>query len=139
MSWTNNEQSIIKKINKKFNLGLVEDSENYNHFDASSDKYIVEIKARKFPSNHKYALDGCFLEKYKYDHLCKKADDRKMLYINYFTDDIIAIWNLSKIKEFDWEVLRMKKQTYGYNNQVIEKVVTKLLLSSAITFRGNDV
>jgi len=43
------------------------------------------------------------------------------------------------MKDFDWEVLKMKKQTYGYNNQAVDKVVAKLLLSSAVTFRGNDV
>lgn len=134
-SWTNNEQSIIRKINQELNLGLVDDSDDYSHSDASSHKYIVEIKDRNFPSNHHFGLDGWFLEKYKYDSLCKKkTDNQEILYINSFIDNVIAIWNLSKIENFNWEVGFMNKTTYG-NDPRINKLVAKLKIKDAITIR----
>jgi len=134
VSWSNNEQTIIDKINKKYNLDLKLCEEGFSHFDAYNDKYIVEIKIRKFESYHRFAKAGCFLEMYKYEKLCKYKNNRKMLYINSFKDGVIAIWDLQR-QRFNWEVRVMKKQTFGYQNQQVEKVVSRLYLSSAVKFK----
>jgi Rps23 Pro-64 3,4-dihydroxylase Tpa1-like proline 4-hydroxylase len=138
MSWTNNEQSIINLINKKYQLDLKLSEDGFSHFDAYNDDLIAEIKIRKFESYHKFAKDGCFLEKYKYDQLCKFKKNRKMLYINGFKDSVIAVWDLQRQK-YNWEVRTMKKQTFGYQNQQIEKEVCRLYLDTAFKFRGADV
>jgi hypothetical protein len=136
--WSNNEQTIIDKINKKYKIDLKLCSEDFSHYDAYNDNYIAEIKIRKFESYHNFAKDGCFLEKYKYDKLSELKGKKKMLYINSFQDGVIAIWDLHR-QNFNWEVRTMKKQTFGYQNQQIEKLVCKLYLDTAVTFRGDDV
>ena len=137
MSWKNNETSIIKRINEKYKLDLNVDTEDYNSSDATNKNYIVEIKERNFDSNHKFALEGLFLEKIKYEKLLsKKTKLQSILYINYFTDNVIAIWNLSKMNNFDWYSGYMKSRTFGSNNMQVPKLVCKLQLADAV-YLGN--
>jgi len=138
VSWNNNEQSVIDKINKKYNIDLKLSEDGFSHYDAYNDKFIAEIKIRKFESYHRFAKEGCFLEQIKYQKLNQLKKNRKMLYINSFKDGIIAIWDLKR-QIPEWEVIRMKKQTFGTQNQQIDKVVCRLYLDKAITFRGSDV
>lgn len=81
----------------------------FAHYDYSFDwspdgtteiPYIVEVKGRRFPSDHKYAKEGVFLEAQKFFDLMPYVyAKRQVRYVNVFDDGAIYMWNLNTLIE----------------------------------------
>jgi hypothetical protein len=142
MTWSNDELNIINTLNNNVYIfkeeNLIYNGKNYSSYDAYNNNYTCEIKKRNFESYHNYAKEGLILERKKYQKLLEKAkqNNTQSLYINLFTDNVIFIWNLSKLTlenyNFNWHNKKMNKETFNSKYNKIEKEVC--LLKKDITF-----
>lgn len=96
-------------------------------------KYVGEIKYRdKYKSNsHFIVSEGAVLEKTKYDELMKYKDlsGFTAYYITIFNDNIMYLWDVSKLDGIEFKVeKRFPKTTKGRNTKKVEKKVAYLPL-----------
>lgn len=70
--------------------------------------YVGEIKERKYPlSKPDNKITNWMLETYKLDALMAKKDHIP-LYINFFSNNYMLVWNLNKIDFSKLEIRKMK-------------------------------
>lgn len=92
-------------------------------------KFICEMKVRRETST-KYST--WIIEKKKFDQLkeIQKKYNLKPLYFNYYTDEVMRIWDLSEVEEtdFTWFPKLLPKETTVNEGEVVmvEKMVTSL-------------
>lgn len=96
-------------------------------------KYVGELKYRdNYKSNSSCIVEeGVLLEKTKYDELMKynKLSGFTAYYITIFNDNIMYLWDVSKLDGIEWKIEnRLPRTTKGKNNKKVEKEVTYLPL-----------
>lgn len=101
------------------------------------EKYVGEIKFRdNYPSSGRCVVeDGAVLEKTKYDELMKyhKLSGLTPYYIMEFNDNVMYLWDLSKLDGIEWKVEnRYPRTTKGSRKEKVAKIVTYLQLDSGI-------
>ena len=136
MTWSNDELNIINTLNNNVDIfkeeNLTYNGKNYSSYDAYNNTYTCEIKKRNFESYHNYAKEGLILERKKYQKLLEKANQNntQALYINLFTDNVIFIWNLTRLTlesyNFNWHNMKMNKATFNSKYDKIEKEICLL-------------
>lgn len=90
---------------------------------------VVEIKVRNSPYN-KYP--DWILEEKKYKALLAEADEFSALYVNFFSDNYFAIWNLNTINKKS--IIKGCKKTTVDNVGYKNKDVIMLTLDEATLF-----
>jgi hypothetical protein len=71
-------------------------------------------------------------ERKKYQKLLEKAkqNNTQALYVNLFTDNVIFIWNLTRLTlesyNFNWHNMKMNKATFNSKYDKIEKEICLL-------------
>ena len=124
------EQEIHNIIKKSIDglQDLKRHSDRLSSYDAYNDKVIVEYKCRR-----KYFHTSTQIEKQKFDKNTSK--DLPFLYIVFDSRDTIHVWNVSKLKEqdynFKWQTKRCPQTTDFDQKQYVDKVVGELEWSSA--------
>jgi hypothetical protein len=136
MTWSNDELNIINTLNTNVDIfkeeNLIYNGKNYSSYDAYNNTYTCEIKKRNFESYHNYAKEGLILERKKYQKLLEKAkqNNTQALYVNLFTDNVIFIWNLTRLTlesyNFNWHNMKMNKATFNSKYDKIEKEICLL-------------
>jgi len=136
MTWSNDELNIINTLNTNVDIfkkeNLTYNGKNYSSYDAYNNTYTCEIKKRNFESHHNYAKEGLILERKKYQKLLEKAkqNNTQALYVNLFTDNVIFIWNLTRLTlesyNFNWHNMKMNKATFNSKYDKIEKEICLL-------------
>ncbi len=97
----------------------------------SNAKAIYEIKDRDIPINRRKSY---MLEKIKWDGMCRYYDKFDKYYVNFFQDDWVVIWNLSKLSpSFDarWTKGFFTPTTVNYSKDKVEKEYLDLFLHEA--------
>lgn len=97
-------------------------------------KYVGEIKYRdNYPSSGRCIVeDGVVLEKTKYDALMEyhKLSGLTPYYIMEFNDNIMYLWDLSKLDGIEWKKEeKFPRTTKGSRKEKVAKIVTYLPLS----------
>jgi hypothetical protein len=117
------QTEIIDKLNSIYpGLDLVECSDLYCSCDATSERYIVEIKSRDTE------YDSWIIEKKKFDSNIVKCVEENKIFV-YLTeyDGKIMTWNIHKLVrknyDFNWTPQEMPETTEFENTNVITKVV----------------
>jgi len=141
MTWSNDELNIINTLNNNVDIfkeeNLIYNGKNYSSYDAYNNNYTCEIKKRNFESYHNYAKEGLILERKKYQKLLEKSklNNTQALYVNLFTDNVIFVWNLTKLTlenyNFNWHNMKMNKATFNSKYNKIDKEIC--LLKKEIT------
>ena len=99
---------------------------------------LAELKVRDY--RHDEPFDGWLLEQDKYDALHRlistdraKINGTKIKYINFFKDDVTAIWDLTTLTDIKWYEKSYNKYKMKDAGDVI-KIVTDLPLSSGTLY-----
>ena len=129
------------KLIKNGSSGITFTESKYDKVDVFwkkyDNKYVGEIKYRdNYPSSDICVVkEGAVLEKTKYDELMKyhKLSGLTPYYIMEFNDNVIYLWDLSKLDGIEWKVdNRYPRTTKGSRKEKVAKVVTYLPLESGI-------
>lgn len=101
------------------------------------EKYVGEIKYRdNYPSSGRCIVeDGVVLEKTKYDELMKynKLSGLTPYYIMEFNDNVMYLWDVSKLDGIEWKKEeKFPRTTKGNRKEKVAKVVAYLPLESGI-------
>lgn len=114
---------IINKLNNIYpGLNLIECSDPYSTYDASNERYIVEIKSREVE------YDGWIIEKKKFDSniVISVETGKTFVYLTEYKGKIMT-WNIHKLVRknynFTWEERSMPKTTEFIDNDSITKSV----------------
>jgi len=137
MNYKTTESRIIETLFKNANQVTDKFSKNDLLIEQGNITFIGEVKTRNFLHNQYEWI----LEKDKKEALFNKAEkynNSKILYINYFIDGILAVWDLSKL--FKSKTVKKGKQymnkhsTEGFNRygEKVEKEVYYLDVEDAI-------
>jgi hypothetical protein len=147
MTWSNDELNIINTLNTNVDIfkeeNLIYNGKNYSSYDAYNNTYTCEIKKRNFESYHNYAKEGLILERKKYQKLLEKAkqNNTQALYVNLFTDNVIFIWNLTRLTlesyNFNWHNMKMNKATFNSKYDKIEKEICLLKKDTIVNICTN--
>ena len=117
------QTEIIDKLNSIYpGLDLVECSDLYCSCDATSERYIVEIKSRDTE------YDSWIIEKKKFDSNIVKCIEtgKAFVYLTEYNGKIMT-WNIHKLVrkgyDFQWTEIPMPKTTEFEDTKTITKVV----------------
>lgn len=129
------------KLIKNGSSGITFTESKYDKVDVFWEKYdkkyVGELKYREnYPSSGRCVVEeGAVLEKTKYDELMKyhKLSGLTPYYIMEFNDNVMYLWDLSKLDGIEWKVdNRYPRTTKGSRKEKVAKVVTYLPLESGI-------
>jgi len=126
-----NETKIIKALSTYFKGDEpIVCSNQYHRFDAYNQNYIIEVKYR----NRLYKDFLIEFDKYAYNRLYAKINDKKFLYV-VGVDDDIYVYNITNLDrsgyKYNWHMKQMPKQTEFDHNWDIDKYVGYLELWAA--------
>tara|TARA_R100000808_G_C2155003_1_gene166594 strand:+ start:855 stop:1265 length:411 start_codon:yes stop_codon:yes gene_type:complete len=127
------ERAMLNRLNRFFISDiLIEDSYEYNRFDAENKSYILELKYR-----HKHYNDTIIeFDKFSYNLLYANELNKWFIYAVQMGGRIY-VYNITKMYyednyNFDWEFRKLPKQTEFSNNQDVYKYVGYLPISKAV-------
>ena len=131
------EKEIIKSINKKFNVELIESHSPYMRYDAENNNYIVEIKKR-----HKYYEDTVIeFEKYCWNKEYSKLKNKEFLYVVQYLQ-IIYIFNITTLDKeqynYSWHWRGMPKQTEFNQTEDIDKFIGYINIKESVVEFSDD-
>ena len=136
MNWKRTEIEMADKLNEKLfkedPLKFTDDQ--YNSYDCSNEKFIVELKNREKYSA--IAFNGSLIEKIKFDALIEKAKkyNKTPVYIVRFNGGEYYSWDLddvTKRRELLWREMNLPKTSHFNTNYNIDKNVADLFLEEA--------
>jgi len=117
-----NEKELLARVEEVFRWGITATEETYCRWDAESDEYLVELKARRthYPTQ--------IIEYCKLDALMDEAgkEGKEVMYIAS-TPQIILVFNITKLcseeYNFNWENKRLPSHTdFGKASWIDKKV-----------------
>jgi hypothetical protein len=118
------EQEIVEQLNKLYPKmqPLILATDSFCSYDASNNKYIVEIKSR----DKEYS--SWIIEKSKFEKNIVKSVEKtkKFIYLTEYNGKIMT-WNIHNLVlknyDFQWRKMPMPETTEFDGNNVIPKVV----------------
>ena len=116
------EAELLARVEEVFKWGITKTEDTYCRWDAESDDYLVELKARRAHYNTQ------IIEYPKLDALMDEAgkEGKGVMYIAS-TPKIILVFNITDLcnesYEFNWEDKRLPAQTDFGRKQWVDKKV----------------
>jgi hypothetical protein len=94
---------------------------------------VVEAKCRTFQHDR---YDGAMIEKDKFDNLIRLSRDaEKCLYVNFYADGYVLIWNLNNVEGLEWRQQNLIYQTMDKTKGNKMKTVAFLKIKDAVKIK----
>ena len=129
------ELDLLDRFASKYMIDCLPSKGKYDFWDFTYEwnnrKFYCEMKQRSFSLGVavvKYP-EGLILEMHKYERILRKTKNEKSaqgLYLNFFTDDVVLIFNLNKIKIDKWYWKTLPESSEFGRKEFVYKYVTYL-------------
>jgi hypothetical protein len=99
--------------------------------------YLIELKVRHKPSTY----GAYMIEKDKYDYLISKSNELgiRPMYINFFMDNTVVVWDLSEIPEPNWKSSINPKDSQTDEPEQREKEEADLIVSDGYKYQVENL
>lgn len=132
---TKKELNLLDRFASKYKIDCVPSEGKYDFWDFTykwdDRKFYCEMKQRNFSLD--FAVDkyseGILLEMHKYERILRRTKNEKGsqgLYVNFFDDDKVLVYNLNKIKVDKWFWKTMPESTDFGRKKFVYKYITFL-------------
>ena len=132
---TKKELNLLDRFASKYKIDCVPSEGKYDFWDFTykwdDRKFYCEMKQRNFTldfAKDRYS-EGILLEMHKYERILKRTKNEKSsqgLYLNFFDDDSVLIYNLNKVSIDKWFWKTMPETTDFGRRNFIYKYITFL-------------
>ena len=129
------ELELLDRFAKKYDIDCKPSESQYDFWDFTYEwdnrKFYCEMKKRNFTldfAKEKYS-SGLLLEMHKYERILRRAKNEKGsqgLYVNFFDDDKVLIYNLNKVRINKWFWKTMPETTDFGRGKFVYKYITFL-------------
>jgi hypothetical protein len=122
--------------NRYITVHEITPEDGYDEYDAIASfediPYLIELKVRLKPSTY----GSYVIEKHKYDYLMSESKKRgiRPMYINFFNDDKVVIWDLSQLEEPDWKMITKPSNSQSHNAKLIQSEEADLSTSDGYIY-----
>ena len=132
---TKKELNLLDRFANKYKIDCVPSKGKYDFWDFTykwdDRKFYCEMKQRNFSLD--FAMDkyseGILLEMHKYERILRRTKNEKGsqgLYVNFFDDDKVLIYNLNKTKIDNWFWKTLPETTDFSRKKFVYKYITFL-------------
>ncbi len=132
---TKKELDLLDRFASKYKIDCVPSKGKYDFWDFTykwdDRKFYCEMKQRNFSLD--FAMDkyseGILLEMHKYERILRRTKNEKGsqgLYVNFFDDDKVLIYNLNKTKIDNWFWKTLPETTDFSRKKFVYKYITFL-------------